>query len=92
MDEAQDEVAALIGAEPAEVVFTGGGTEADNFALRGAAEALEARGRKRLVTSAIEHEAVLNTCRHLARRGCDVSRRPGRPPTASSRRTRSKAS
>jgi cysteine desulfurase len=71
IDEARASVATLIGAEPAEVVFTAGGTEADNFALRGAAEALEARGRKRLVTSTIEHEAVLNTCRHLARRGHD---------------------
>ena len=69
IDEARASVAMLIGAEPAEVVFTAGGTEADNFALRGAAEALELRGRKRLVTSTIEHEAVLNTCRHLARRG-----------------------
>ena len=69
IDDARTSVATLIGAEPAEVVFTAGGTEADNFALRGAAEALEARGRKRLVTSTIEHEAVLNTCRHLARRG-----------------------
>jgi cysteine desulfurase len=71
IDDARTSVATLIGAEPAEVVFTAGGTEADNFALRGAAEALEARGRKRLVTSTIEHEAVLNTCRHLARRGHD---------------------
>ena len=71
IDEARSSVATLIGAEAAEVVFTAGGTEADNFALRGAAEALEARGRKRLVSSTIEHEAVLNTCRHLARRGHD---------------------
>ena len=72
----QASVATLIGAEPAEVVFTAGGTEADNFALRGAAEAQEARGRKRLVTSTIEHEAVLNTCRHLARRGYDWATLP----------------
>jgi len=71
IDEARASVATLIGAEAAEVVFTAGGTEADNLALRGAAEAMEARGRKRLVTSTIEHEAVLNTCRHLARRGYD---------------------
>jgi cysteine desulfurase len=71
VDEARNSVASLIGAEPAEVVFTAGGTEADNFAIRGAAEAMEGRGRKRLVSSTIEHEAVLNTCRHLARRGCE---------------------
>ena len=50
---------ALIGADPSEVVFTGGGTEADNLALRGAAEALEPAGRRQLVTTGIEHEAVL---------------------------------
>ncbi len=69
IDEARSAVASLINADPSEVVFTGGGTEADNFAVRGAADALEATGRKHLVASAIEHEAVLNTLRALARRG-----------------------
>ena len=57
------QVAALLGAEPSEVVFTAGGTESDNFAIRGAAEALEPTGRKHLDRQAIEHEAVLNTSR-----------------------------
>jgi cysteine desulfurase len=69
LDEARSSVAALIGGEPSEVVFTSGGTEADNFAIRGVAEALESTGRRHLVASAIEHEAVLNTFRALARRG-----------------------
>lgn len=69
LDTARARTAALIGAEPVDLVFTAGGTEADNFAIRGVAEALEARGRTHLVCSGIEHEAVLNTCRHLARRG-----------------------
>ena len=69
IDDARSAVAALIGAEPAEVVFTSGGTEADNFAIRGAAEALEPSGRKHLITSGIEHEAVLNTFKALAKRG-----------------------
>src|SRR6202158_2615136 len=69
LDEARTSVAALIGAEPAEVGFTGGGTEGDNSAIRGAAEALESTGRRHLVTSGIEHEAVLNTFKALARRG-----------------------
>jgi cysteine desulfurase len=69
LDDARASVADLIGADAAEVVFTASGTESDNFALRGAAEAQEARNRRRIVTTAIEHEAVLNTCRHLARRG-----------------------
>jgi len=69
VDEARSAVAALIGAEPTEVVFTSGGTEADNFAIRGLAEALEPTGRRHLIASAIEHEAVLNTLKALARRG-----------------------
>ncbi|HEV3214748.1 MAG TPA: IscS subfamily cysteine desulfurase [Vicinamibacterales bacterium] len=69
LDDARSAVGALIGAEPAEVVFTSGGTEADNFAIRGAAEALEHTGRKHLITSGIEHEAVLNTFKALGRRG-----------------------
>jgi cysteine desulfurase len=69
LDEARSAVALLIGAEPSEVVFTSGGTESDNLALRGAAEALEPKGRRHLVASAIEHEAVLKTVKALARRG-----------------------
>jgi cysteine desulfurase len=69
LDDARSAVAALIGGDPSEVVFTSGGTESDNFAIRGAAEALEPTGRRHLVASAIEHEAVLNTFKALARRG-----------------------
>jgi cysteine desulfurase len=69
LDEARSSVAALIGAEPSEIVFTSGGTESDNFALRGVAEALEPTGRRHLIASSIEHEAVLVTLRALARRG-----------------------
>jgi cysteine desulfurase len=66
VDRARDEVAAAINAEPSEIVFTSGGTEADNLALRGA---LKARGEERdgLVTSAIEHHAVIDTARDLER-------------------------
>jgi cysteine desulfurase len=73
LDEARSAVAGLIGGEPSEIVFTSGGTEADNFALRGAAEALESTGRKHLIASAIEHEAVLVTLKALARRGWRVT-------------------
>ncbi|MGE3509802.1 MAG: cysteine desulfurase family protein [Vicinamibacterales bacterium] len=69
LDDARSATARLIGAEPTEVVFTSGGTEADNLAIRGLAEALEASGRRHLIASAIEHEAVLNTFKALARRG-----------------------
>jgi cysteine desulfurase len=76
LDEARSSVATLIGAEPAEVVFTSGGTEADNLAIRGAAEALEPTGRRHLIASGIEHEAVLNTVKALARRGWTVTLLP----------------
>jgi cysteine desulfurase len=69
LDDARSSVAELINAEPSEIVFTSGGTEADNFALRGVAEAMEPTGRRHLVASAIEHEAVLVTLKALARRG-----------------------
>jgi cysteine desulfurase len=69
LDEARTSVSALIGAEPSELVFTSGGTESDNAALRGVAEALEPTGRRHLVATAIEHEAVLVTLKALARRG-----------------------
>ena len=69
IDEARSAVAALIGGDAGEVVFTSGGTESDNFAIRGVAEALEPTGRRHLVTTTIEHEAVLNTFKALARRG-----------------------
>ncbi len=69
IDEARSAVAGLIGADPGDVVFTGGGTEGDNLAIRGIAEALDPTGRKHLIASAIEHEAVLNTLKALTRRG-----------------------
>lgn len=73
IDDARNAVAALIGADAPEVVFTSGGTESDNFAIRGLAEALEPTGRRHLVTTAIEHEAVINTVKALARRGWTTS-------------------
>jgi cysteine desulfurase len=73
LDEARSATAALLHADPSEIVYTSGGTESDNFAIRGAAEALEPTGRRHLVASAIEHEAVLNTLKALGRRGWTIS-------------------
>jgi cysteine desulfurase len=69
VDDARSALAALLGADPSEIVFTSGGTESDNFAIRGAAEALEPAKRRHLIATGIEHEAVLNTFKALARRG-----------------------
>src|SRR4051794_22218166 len=83
LDESRSALAALINAEPSEIVFTSGGTESDNFAIRGVAETVEtlaasstAAPRRHLIASAIEHEAVLNTLRALARRGWKISLLP----------------
>jgi cysteine desulfurase len=65
IDNAREQVADAIGAQPTEIVFTGGGTEADNLALRGALKARRAE-RDGLVTAATEHHAVLDTARDLA--------------------------
>ncbi len=69
LDDARASVAALIGARASDVIFTGSGTESDNIAIRGAAAAAEPSGRRHLVASAIEHEAVLNTLKALAKQG-----------------------
>jgi len=76
LDEARSSVGTLIGADPGEIVFTGSGTEGDNLAIRGVAEALEPTGRRHLIVSTIEHEAVLNTAKALARRGWKVTHLP----------------
>jgi cysteine desulfurase len=73
IDQARSSVAALIGADPSEVVFTSGGTDGDNFAIRGTAEPLARSGRRHLVASAIEHEAVVHTLKALARLGSDTT-------------------
>jgi cysteine desulfurase len=73
MEEARKSVAALLGCGAGEVVFTSGGTESDNAAIKGAAFASE-ESRRHIVTSAVEHHAVLHTCRYLEERfGCRVS-------------------
>jgi cysteine desulfurase len=69
--EARDNVAAIIGAEPTEIVFTSGGTEADNFAIRGTLDANPEK--KHVVTTRVEHPAVLSTCRYLKRNGYEVT-------------------
>ncbi|WP_372635845.1 cysteine desulfurase family protein [Cohnella sp.] len=66
---ARDAIAELLGCSPAEIVFTGSGTESDNSALFGAARAQRERGRTGIVTTAVEHHAVLNACRRLEAEG-----------------------
>ncbi len=72
LDEARSKVAASLGAQPEEIIFTSGGTESDNLAIQGAARALENKGRH-IITSAIEHHAVLDTVMYLGKKGFDVT-------------------
>ena len=69
---AREKVAAGLGALPGQIVFTAGGTESDNLAIRGVAHAMRRKG-SHLITSAIEHQAVLKTCEDLAHKGYAVT-------------------
>ena len=75
VDRARREVAGLVGARAGEIVFTSGGTEANNLAVRGHCEEWAARGRH-LITTAIEHSSVRGICEALERRGWEVTRLP----------------
>ncbi len=70
---ARGQTAALIGADTDEIYFTSGGTESDNWAIKGVAEAA---GRGHIITSSVEHHAVLDTCKYLRSRGFDVTYLP----------------
>jgi len=72
IEEARAEVAALINADPREIIWTSGATESDNLALKGAAQFYQRKG-KHIITSKIEHKAVLDSCRQLEREGFEVT-------------------
>lgn len=72
LDKARGQVARAINAQPEEVIFTSGGTEADNLAITGAAMHHQGKGRH-IITTAVEHHAVLDTCENLRKRGFTVS-------------------
>jgi cysteine desulfurase len=75
LDRARREVAGLINARPNEVIFTSGGTEANNLAIRGVCEASSSHGRH-IITSAIEHPSVRGVCAELEQRGWEITRLP----------------
>ncbi len=75
LDKARAQVAALFKATPEEIIFTGGGTEADNLALCGIAESYASKG-KHIITSKIEHHAILHTCEYLSKKGYEITYLP----------------
>lgn len=72
IEEARETIAKFIGGKEKEIFFTSGGTEADNWAIKGIAEAYESKG-KHIITSKIEHHAVLHTCEYLEKKGYDLT-------------------
>ncbi len=72
LDEAREAIAGLIGAKANEIYFTGGGSESDNWAVKGIAEASASKG-KHMITTKIEHHALLHTCEYLEKKGCEVT-------------------
>ena len=72
VEEAREQVAALVGADPREIIWTSGATESDNLAIKGAAHFYKSKG-KHIITVKTEHKAVLDTCRELEREGFDVT-------------------
>ena len=72
VDEAREKVASLLGAHPNEIFFTAGGSESDNWAIKGIAEANKGKGNH-IITSKIEHHAVLHTCEYLEKQGYEVT-------------------
>ncbi len=72
VDYAREQVAALIGADPKEIIFTSGATEGDNLAIKGVFEMYASKGNH-IITTTIEHKAVLDTCKHLEKQGAEVT-------------------
>ncbi|GFP31716.1 cysteine desulfurase [Candidatus Hakubella thermalkaliphila] len=72
LEASRETIARAIGAQPEEIMFTSGGTESDNLALKGVAEALSKKGNH-IITSSIEHPAIGNTCKYLQRRGFEIT-------------------
>ena len=73
---ARQQVAAAFGCAPDEIIFTSCGTEADNWAIKGAARRLAKKGKKHIITTVFEHHAVLHTCEHLEKEGFEVTYLP----------------
>ena len=73
LESAREDVAACLNASPGEIYFTSGGSESDNWAIKGTAHALLKKGKKHIITSKFEHHAVLHSCEALAKEGFEIT-------------------
>lgn len=73
LDDARERIAKVFSCNPSEIYFTSCGSESDNWAIKGAVSRLSKKGKNHIVTSAVEHPAVLNTCRELEKQGYEVT-------------------
>lgn len=76
LEEARETVASILGAMPSEIFFTSGGSEADNWAIKGAAAKMAKKGKKHIISSAFEHHAVLHTLNALEKQGFEITLLP----------------
>ena len=72
VEEARETLAGILGAKTNEIYFTAGGSESDNWAIKGCMDAFASKG-KHMITTKIEHHAVLHTCEYLEQKGCEVT-------------------
>lgn len=73
VETAREKTALYLGCDPSEIFFTGGGTESDNWAIRGVFRALRKTGKNHIITTAVEHHAVLHTCEALKKEGAEIT-------------------
>ena len=76
VEQARKQAADALGCQPGEIYFTSCGSESDNWAIKGMAEKMAAKGKKHIITTAFEHHAVLHACRHLSEQGFDITYLP----------------
>ncbi len=76
VENARERIAAVMDCKPKEIYFTSGGSEADNWAIKGAAEKMAQKGKRHIITTAFEHHAVLHTCEELRKQGFEVTYLP----------------
>ena len=76
MQKAREQIAVCLDADPKEIYFTSGGSEADNWAIKGTAELIAKKGKKHIISTTVEHHAVLHTLKKLEKQGFEITLLP----------------